>query len=222
MRLPLVRQGINHVVGYLEKVTQISNIDMNQDGLISWFGYRPGMMRNAYYPMEYQQLIDTQQYSLLLSDGSFFQFYFSFEEQNLTAARLAYYPKPLSTIETQDDIFSSAEEALDREDITLYEHLYNWVELMDVGISSPANTSHIRFDYDPKAKSHCPSHLQFGAIQEFRIPADFVPQPLAFVEFCKGLCSNAGDFEASQLGFARNNRLILDRDPQTITLGSLG
>ena len=111
MRLPLVRQGINHVVRYLEKVTQISNIDMNQDGLISWFGYRPGTMRNAYDPMEYQQLIDTQQYSLLLSDGSFFQFYFSFEEQNLTAARLAYYPKPLSTIETQDDIFSSAEEA---------------------------------------------------------------------------------------------------------------
>jgi hypothetical protein len=90
---------------------------------------------------------------------------------------------------------------------------------MDVGISSPA--SHIRFDYDPKA-THCPSHLQFGGHPRvFCIPADFAAT-LAFVEFCKGLYSNAGDFEASQLGFARNNRLILDRDPQTITLGSLG
>lgn len=221
MRFPLVQQGMNHVIGYLDKVTQISNIDMKQDGLISWYGYQPGMSRNAYYPMEYQRLLDNQQYSLLLSDGSFFQFYFLFVKQDLAAARLAYYPRPLSTDETQEDMFSSAEEALDREDVTLYEHLYNWVELMDVGITSPANTSHIRFDYDPTAGSHSSSHLQFGAIQKFRIPADFVPQPLAFVELCKGLYLNPGDFEASQLGFARNNRLALARDPQTISLSSL-
>ena len=44
---------------------------------------------------------------------------------------LAYYPKPMSTRDTLNELIDAADDALEREDDELYEHLYNWVELLE-------------------------------------------------------------------------------------------
>lgn len=222
MRFALASQGVNHASNHLAGITQTNNVVRIQaERTVTWVDRLTGIQKGVYYPLEYQFLLDRHQYSLLLSDGSFFQFFYRFDEADvLQEARLAYYPRPIPTSEEQSELLDAAEEALNRDDQLLYEHLYNWTELLDQS-RAPANTSHIRFDFDRKAKAHSQSHLQFGAIQELRLPADFYPQPLAFVQMCEGLLTGVPVIEGPNLGFERNNCLCLERPAQLIVLGSL-
>jgi hypothetical protein len=220
MNFALVKQGVNHAITHLVEVTQVNNIELvDISRCVSWKGYKPGIQKNIYYSLEYQYLLDNQQYSLLLRDGSFFQFFFNFKSSNeLHAARLAYYPRPVKTLDLSDDLLVAANSALERDDDDLYDHLFNWVELLETDIGNPANTSHLRFDFDDTVTSHCKSHLQFGAVQEFRIPADFFPLPMAFIEMCGSLVSGFSQISLAHLGFARNNKLRLQRRNELISL----
>ncbi len=223
MRFALAAQGVENAARYLRSITQVSNIVVAQgEQKISWSGYTPGITKGVYYPLEYQFLLDRQQYSLLLADGSFFQFFYGFDaEDALLSARLAFYPRPLRTSDTSAEILDAAEDALDRLDDGLYEHLYNWNELMELGGQHPANTSHIRFDFDRNATTHSASHVQFGAINELRLDADFFPQPLAFVQLCGSLLANFAPPLTAELGFERNNCLRLNRPDGLICLSSI-
>lgn len=149
---------------------------------VSWFGYRAGIFKNQYYPIEYQWLIDNGQYSFLLKDGSFLQFYYCFDGQGLKSGCVALYPRPIPSKVTEEEIYLTTEAALDMEDDSLSEHLMNIVEEIEQNDMIPANTSHIRFDFDRKVKTHEVSHIQFGGFNEARLPADFFPVPYAFVE----------------------------------------
>lgn len=199
-------QGIQTVVRNLAGIIQINNItSQTSQKTITWSGRKPGIMKGVYYPLEYQALIDTQQYSLLLKDGSFFQFFFDFDDSDiLKKARLAYYPKPIPTSDSQDDIVVAYEDAIERSDEELFEHLYNWTELIDLH-KHPSNTSHIRFDYDTSVESHCEAHIQLSGIQEFRVPASFIPQPMAFVQLCEDLVDGLESICSSTLTFERNH-----------------
>ena len=223
MRLAHARQGLNNAVAYLGSTIQVQNTIVSEnDRTISWRGRTTGILKGVYYPLEYQFLLDRQQYSVLLSDGSFFQFYYLFDsEGKLQQARLAFFPPPISTRDSSEDLLHAAEGALDREDEQLYEHLYNWVEWLEIKKQAPSNTSHIRFDFDRNVTSHCQSHIQFSGVQELRVPADFFPQPLAFVQLCETMLTGIGVIEAQQLGFERNNILSLERPSQLISLGHL-
>lgn len=223
MRFALVQQGIQHVREQLSNSTQTDNIQVQaNDKCISWRGRSSGIQRDIYYPLEYQYLLDRQQYSILLSDASFLQLYYQFDCQDkLKAARLAYFPPPIQTIDSVNDLTDGADAAFEREDELLFEHLYNSVELLDKNGIAPTNTSHIRFDFDKSVQSHAPSHLQFGGIQDFRIPCDFVPQPLAFVQLCESLISGCKAFDITHINFAKNNRLDVDRTKLVISLGTL-
>ena len=160
--------------------------------------------------------MDTQQYSILLKDSSFFQFYYQFEKSGkLKTARLAYYPKPVQTPHLQEDLLNAGEDALERQDNDLYDHLYNWVELLETDIGRPANTSHFRFDFDSKVISHSKSHLQFGAIQEFRVPANSFPLPVAFIELCSPLLGNFS-IEKTYLVFAKSHMFSLPINSELI------
>lgn len=172
MNYQKVKQGVNNAKSFLKSHTQNDCISFdNRNSIVSWLGRKPGIFKNTYYPLEYQYLLDHHQYSILLSDGSFFQFFYKFDGNIFSKARLAYYPMPLSTSDSSDDLQSAAEEAMDRSNDDLYEHLFNWLELLELHGKSPSNTSHVRFDFDSKVTSHCKSHIQFGGVQEFRVPS---------------------------------------------------
>lgn len=221
MRLAHARQGLNNALAYLNKAIQVQNTMVSDvDRTISWGGRVPGILKGVFYPLEYQSLLDRQQYSVLLSDGSFFQFYYLFDaECELQQARLAFFPPPVSTRDSIEDILDAAEGALDREDSQLYDYLYNWTEWLEIRQRAPSNTSHVRFDFDRNVTSHCQAHIQFSGVQELRLPADFVPQPLAFVQLCETMISGLGEIDDNRLGFERNNILSLVRPSQLIALG---
>lgn len=220
MRFAQVQQGINNAIRHLAQHTQVENSCVNNSELqVSWQGRKPGIYKNAYYPIEYQKLLDNQQYSLLLTDGSFFQFYYEFSsEEELQKGRCAFYPAPIRSASTTDEMFSAAEEAMDRENLELYNHLYNWTELMESQGHKPSNTSHIRFDFDAKVKSHCRSHLQLSGIQELRIAADFFPQPLAFIQICEAVIHGLAPLETENLAFERRNTFNLEKPGSLIHL----
>lgn len=222
MRFALACQGVTKAVDHLLAITQTNNVRVINDArIITWLDRQTGIQKGVYYPLEYQFLVDRQQYSLLLADGSFFQFFYRFDANDLLQeARLAFYPRPISTAEEAQELMGAAEAALDRDDEMLYEHLYNWTELMEQS-RAPSNTSHLRFDFDRGATAHSQSHLQFGGVQELRVAADFYPQPLAFVQLCEGLLKGVDPLNPAGLGFERNNCLRLARWPQVISLGSL-
>ncbi|EKL0658761.1 TPA: DUF2290 domain-containing protein [Pseudomonas aeruginosa] len=217
-------QGVRNVLNRMQGVTQVDNILLNEaEKYISWSGRRPGILKGVYYPLEYQSLLDRQDYSILLSDGSFFQFYYSFDlEGGLSKARLAYYPRPLETMDSLDDLYAAADEALDREDDDLYEYLYNWTEVMEFKGVKPSNTSHIRFDYDRGVAAHCESHIQFSGVNSLRVGADFFPLPMAFVKFCESLVSDGQSLVSEdQLGFEKNNFLRINSPGLIISLRHL-
>lgn len=148
---------------------------------VSWIGYRHGIFKNQYYPLEYQWLLDNRQYSYLLSNGAFLQFYYCFDDEGLLSGRAALYPRPIPSNCTEEEIWEAAESSQDM-DNQFSEYLLNVVEEIEMTGIIPPNTSHIRFDYDRKATSHEQSHLQFGGINDIRIPSDFFPTPYAFIE----------------------------------------
>jgi hypothetical protein len=133
---------------------------------------------------------------------------------------LAYYPRPIDTRDGPDELIVEAEEALNRDDDLLYQHLFNWTELLESGGGAPTNTSHIRFDYDRNVTTHAPAHLQFGGVQNFRLPANFCPLPLAFVQMCQALVSNLGEIDSAVLGFERNHALQLADHTSLIKLSN--
>jgi hypothetical protein len=220
MRLSLACQGLNNTQAHLAPIIQVNNIQINQgERIISWKGSTPGIIKGVYYPLEYQFLLDRHQYSLLLSDGSFFQFFYQFDNNDdLVRAKLAFYPAPVPTRDSNDEISEAAEQALDRGEEALYEHLYNWTELMEIRGKLPSNTSHVRFDFDRDVTTHSKSHLQFGGVQEFRVAASFFPQSLAFVQLCESLLAGVGPLAAAQMGFERNHPLSLVRPSSLICL----
>lgn len=155
------------------------------DEAYSWPGYVPGIPNSLAYAAEYQRLIDRKQFSFLLMDKSFFQFYFKFDIESISNARLAYYPPPLKISGAIDDIVEVAEMS----GLDLLEELYLGAESwIDRGIDI-VNTSHIRLDYDSEVTAHCPCHIQFGGVNEFRIPSFSLINPFIFFEW---VCENMG------------------------------
>ncbi len=210
MNLAEITQSINYVVTGLKNSIQLNLIKTNTNS-VSWADYRAGIFKNTYYPLEYQWHLDNHQYSLILSDQSFFQFYYLFDSEGLKSARLAYYPKPISTVDSLDDHISAAESALYMEEEDLSNHLLNVVEEIENNSIYPSNTSHFRFDFDRGARSHEPAHLQFGGVNDIRLPANFFPLPYSFVHLV-GSSFKQGKFtaEASAFSHSKGRQLVTE------------
>ncbi len=181
MNIADILQNIEFVKKVLSNYIQTNLISSSVDE-ISWRNYRPGVFNNHYYPLEYQWLLDNGQYSILLRNGAFFQFYYKFDGKGLRYAKLALYPRPIPSFAKSDDITALAEKSFDMDDLSLSEYLMNVVEEIDQTNIVPPNTSHVRFDFDREVNSHEISQLQFGGVNEVRIPANFFPIPYSFVE----------------------------------------
>ncbi|MDQ5769628.1 DUF2290 domain-containing protein [Thiothrix subterranea] len=207
MRVADISQSLEFVKNLLSDCLQ-SDLVLSSDRLVSWRGYKCGIFKDQYYPVEYQWLIDHHQYSYLLRDGSFFQFYYEFGRDGLNKARAAFYPRPISSNCKKEDIYGVAEACLDANDESLSEYLLNIVEEIERTGIVPPNTSHVRFDFDKEVTSHEVSHLQFGGIGNLRIPSDFFPTPLAFVEFISDLITDCNmSFQPSARSHSVNKAL---------------
>jgi len=152
----------------------------------------PGIPSALVYAAEYQRLIDEKQFSFLLVDKSFFQFFFRFSNGNVVSARLAYYPAPVKISGAMDDIAEMAEKS----GVDLLEELYFGAESWKERGIDVVNTSHLRLDYDPQVKSHSPCHIQFGGINEIRIPSVELINPFVFFEWvCKSTSTSKDALE---------------------------
>ncbi|MDL9984669.1 DUF2290 domain-containing protein [Providencia rettgeri] len=176
MNKAAVEQSLINIKTLFGSIIQSNNVNINTN-VISWDNYKPGIISNVSYLREYQKLLDSQQYSYLLIDNSFFQFYFDYNSKGeLVKCRLAYYPKPELAPETADDLAeysSTASDFLaDIMDEVALEMLEHETRL--------TQNSHLRFDYDSEVKSHSKCHLQFGGINDFRIASRHLVLPFAF------------------------------------------
>lgn len=185
--LKVIENSIREIETTLKKYIIGNNI-CRVDSCITWNDYQTGIIKNTYYPIEYQSIIDRKQYSLLFSDLSAIQFYYNFDRHGkLNSARLALYPNPDLTlpVENINDL-----QNLQYRDL-MYDHMFS---IMDI-ISDlegrdclfPTNTSHIRFDYDSNARSHSTSHFQISGINDFRIDTNFILLPKTFLLLCDKL-----------------------------------
>lgn len=178
MKICLIKRGLENISSIYSSLLLETNTVIEKDK-VSWPGYKPGIFKNIVYAAEFQRLIDDRQFSLLLTDNSFFQFYYLWEGDEITAAKLCYYPSPVVISGAIDELRKTAEES----GIDLIEELYfgaeGWAELgIDV-----VNTSHIRLDYDSTVTSHSPCHLQFAAFNCFRISSEVLLNPFVFFEW---------------------------------------
>jgi len=146
---------------------------------ISWNNYSPGIFSKILYAKEYEQLVDARQYSFLLKDKSFFQFYYGYSEGVLTKAKLCYYPYPIAN---REDIAELEEYFCQSGTDILETYYFGLKELQEIGVVS-TNNSHFRLDYDSEVETHCKSHAQYGGINDLRIPFNHIISPIIFFEF---------------------------------------
>jgi hypothetical protein len=123
-----------------------------------------------------------------MNDKSFFQFYFLFDDEGLVKAKLAYYPFPVASIDTSEELLEYFD--LSGNDI-LETYYFGLQELYDIGIVA-SNNSHLRLDFDRSVSTHSKSHLQYAGINEMRIPFEKLIDPVLFVEF---VLSNIGSWD---------------------------
>ena len=141
---------------------------------VTWSDYVSGIHNHVNYYYEYRWIIDYRQFSLLLIDGGAIQFHYRFEEGELRSSRQCYYPPPMENVGDlrEIDIEISLDDML-------------WVDIGD-GDERPSyrakHWSHIRLDFDSKVDTHDPCHLQYSAVNSFRVPADKILSPFVFFD----------------------------------------
>lgn len=179
MNLSCIKNSLDSINRLYRKLILTSNYVV-EPGRTSWAGYKPGIYNKILYAREYELLLDSRQYSFLLVDKSFFQFFYEFDvDKKLTKAKLCYYPFPVEC----KDVDRELEEYFDDSGTTILEAYYLGMSgLRELGIIA-SNSSHIRLDYDNEVTSHCKGHLQYSAINELRIPLNHMFDPLIFFDF---------------------------------------
>lgn len=146
--------------------------------IVSWPRYIPGINDSILYAKNYELLRDEQQYSLLLKDGSFIQVFYEFNGNDLHKARLAYYPFPIRTKETVEDLYEYHMEANEDELENHYAELIKEAE--EYGDLFGVNTSHMRIDYDSNVDVHSKCHLQVGSLNHIRVSSKVLISPFLF------------------------------------------
>lgn len=176
MNIRQISQSLKNIESIFSKIILTSNYHKHGN-CISWNNYKSGILKNLSYPREFQILLDHSQYSFLLKDNSFIQFYYEFNTDNkLKSCRLAYYPTPKFSDENLQDFETYSETCNE----WLSEFYYDVMMDMMQNDRSIFNNSHLRFDYDSVVSSHSKCHLQFGGINDFRLTSKYIVSPFCF------------------------------------------
>ena len=125
-------------------------------------------LKNISYNEIYEELEKAKNYNMKLIDGGLIQFMYSFEENELVKAKLAFFPSP-SLLEYQNN-----------------PEIYEIDEIYADMINKKVVTVPIRFDYDSKnfvSIHHSKSHLTLGQYENCRIPTYAPLTPNIFIDF---------------------------------------
>ena len=156
---------------------------MRDGSAVTWGGYLSGINGTVHYVEEYDALVNERQYSLLLKDGAFIQAYFRYDEVGLSKGKLAFYPKPMICSTEVAALEERYIEAGDAELERVYDILMEASGDCAAGALRLTNASHFRIDFDRDVKVHSKCHIQFGGINNLRIPLEKMPTPFVFVDF---------------------------------------
>jgi len=196
------KASVEHSIGNIKKCFSKKIIGTNtssENNSISWHNYKSGIIKGVSYPREYQLLLDERQYSFLMMDSSFFQFYFQFDTEGLSSCRMAYYPVPKIIDESVEDLNEYEGTAN-----SYLRDVYSEMALeMEFNSGQLSSNSHLRFDYDKSVTSHSKSHFQFGGINSFRIAAKNIVLPFAFFE--KILLDFHSDWFVNSFDYEKNH-----------------
>ena len=146
---------------------------------VSWGRYAPGVFSEGSYLDEYQSLVDARQFSFLKDDGSFFQFYYRWDECGLLKCRAAFYPRP-SVIAARELDMSRVADLVTDEDLELVLESLEGPSVLRVA------GAHIRLDFDRQVVAHDRCHVQLSSLNGFRIGSRVVLGPLVFFDFVFG------------------------------------
>ena len=135
---------------------------------LTWHRSQTGITRGEFYHNEYTRLLNGRDFSLLFKDSSFVQVYYLLDDAGLRLGRLAYYPIPEDLRVRSPDVV----------DVMAFGEFDDRLEELEVY----SNTSHFRYDFDRAARTHSPSHIQFGAVDELRVTSHKVLLPFLFVD----------------------------------------
>ena len=127
-------------------------------------------LRNIPYHEVYSELDRTGIYNAKMLDGALIHLMYLFQNNEVKAHRLAFYPSP------------SLEEFQNNPDIYLEDEIYADVIMKNI-VPFP-----IRFDFDSREEvvvdvDHPHSHLTLGQYQNCRIPVSSPLTPFLFIEF---------------------------------------
>lgn len=173
---------IEHNIKLCHSVFKSLIIDNNSkrtsEHVISWDNYISGINSDLYVK-DFENMVDNRQFSFLLKDSSIVQIYYQTDDEKFIKYKLAYYPTPVVKKLTSDEIEDYFDEATNDLYLSYYSQL---IDTFGEEIVY-TNSNHVRFDYDSKVESHFKNHIQFGGINDLRIPVKFFIVPFCFIDF---------------------------------------
>lgn len=188
MKIGSVLENLHLTRSLFKGIIQDKNYEQITDVLISWKNYIPGIP-DLIYTREYESLVAKRQFTFLLIDDSIVQAVYKFDKRGeISVIRLAYYPRPELKKLRLEEVDSYYDDSIN-------DYFKEQYFLMFDIISSDfkvTNSNHFRIDYNSVHESHCKNHLQFGSINDIRLPVDNLILPFTFIDFiAKNLFSSS-------------------------------
>jgi len=180
--------SIGESIELLKEIKLFKSLGPNKIGVYSE-EFKKVCRRNKHIEI-YKTIISNNDYEILLSDDSIFQFAyednylrFSFVQNPRINATKYDYLK--NCFPDEDDLDELSEEEINAMiDENEFEQFLNEQEIN-------SNLIYVRYDYDKKGYNpllHSCSHLHIGLNENFRIPSSIILTPLEFVFFCIKQC----------------------------------
>lgn len=177
MKIQDISKSLDKCLKYYREMILTSNY-IRHNEILSWGQYQSGISKGSYLS-NYCNLVSERQYSFLMEDNSFFQFFYEWEEGTLKNAKVAFYPNPEVVSFTEAEAHFISE----NDDDYYIEGTEYILAEMDSKELTVTNTSHLRIDYDQEVTTHPKSHLQFGGINNIRLASETVITPFIFFDF---------------------------------------
>ncbi len=149
MDIEKVKELLDTLKDVHKKIIVTNNYEKISDNIISWPNYKSGIFKNL-YSKEYEYIVRNRQYSFLLKDNlGCIQFYYEFEEKQVSKIKMAYYPYPIAL---NDDISDIEHYIEDGNDENLLEYYYDIWEIFNHEFELNINDDELRSIFEKSQK----------------------------------------------------------------------
>lgn len=149
MDIAKIKSLLDSIRDVHKEIILTRNYDIVSDNVISWPNYKTGIFKNL-YSKEYEHIVRNRQYSFLLKDNlGCVQFYYEFEKDQISRAKMAYYPYPVKLNEDADSIENHFTEVYDE---TLLEYYYDIWEIFNHEFELNINDADLRTIFERSQK----------------------------------------------------------------------